>query len=245
MTILDELLAELDGRGSRPAREVRIGPFWTVVWGDHGCGLASTLMPGDHAHGSVFVSGAGGLTSVPLGDLAALARSDSTLEAGIGLAAINSMLAADEVPADPGNAGDYLIDAGRDRDVVLIGHFPFVPALRASARSLHVLELRPRPGDERADRAPEIVPRADLLAITGCTLINHTLDRLLALRKPGARVVLLGPTAPLSPILFRHGVDVVCGTRVVDPRAAVRSVTEGSTFPQVAGVELLMIRNSP
>ncbi len=67
--------------------------------------------------------------------------------------------------------------------------------------------------------------QADIVAITGSALINHSIERLLNLCRPESFVVVLGPTTPLSPVLFDHGVDVICGTRVVDrssPRTALR-----------------------
>jgi len=39
--------------------------------------------------------------------------------------------------------------------------------------------------------------------------------------------------------LFDWGVDVVSGTKVVEPEKAIRSISEGAIFPQVQGVRLL------
>jgi uncharacterized protein (DUF4213/DUF364 family) len=51
--------------------------------------------------------------------------------------------------------------------------------------------------------------------------------------------MLLGPSTPLSPILFDHGVNILSGTRVVDEAAVLRTVSQGASFPQVEGVQLL------
>ena len=93
MKILDDLISGLVT--DAPTREVRIGRFWTAVW-SRGCGLAPTTGPGDHEHGASFVQGAGSLAERSALELARLAYSESTLEAGIGLAAINSLLEVDE-----------------------------------------------------------------------------------------------------------------------------------------------------
>ena len=236
MKILDDLMGSL--AADAPAREVRVGRFWTAVW-SRGCGLASTTGPGEHAHGTRFVRGAGGLVGKSTFELARLAYSDSPLEAGIGLAAINSLLEVDESCCVEVNAGDLLVERGRDKKVALVGHFPFVPALREAAAHLWVLELRPQPGDAFACEAGAIVPQADIVAITGSAFINHSLEDLLRLCRANSFVMVLGPTTPLSPILFDHGAGVISGTQVVDPELALRCASEGATFRQIRGVRLL------
>ena len=52
-------------------------------------------------------------------------------------------------------------------------------------------------------------------------------------------MVLLGASAPLSPVLFEHGVDAISGTRVVDVADVLQTVGQGATFRQIAGKRLL------
>jgi uncharacterized protein (DUF4213/DUF364 family) len=236
MKILDDLISGL--AADAPAREVRVGRFWTGVWSRE-CGLASTTGPGEHGHGVRFVQDAGSLAGRSALELARLAHSDSPLEAGIGLAAINSLLEVDEGRCVDLNAGDLLIERGRGKRVALIGHFPFVPALREAAARLDVLELRPQPGDAPAEEAEAILPEAEIVAITGSAFINHSLEGLLGLCRAESFVVVLGPTTPLSPVLFDYGADVISGTRVVEPELALRCASEGATFRQMGGVRLL------
>lgn len=242
MNILDDLIASL--KEDAPVHEVRIAPFWTAVW-SRACGLASTVMPEEHEHGSIFVEDVGNLAGKSALGLARLAYSDSTLEAGIGLAVINSLLDVDEARCIDLNAGQFLIERGRGRKVALIGHFPFVPDLREAAGELWVIELEPRPGDVTAEEGEALIPQADIVAITGSAFINHTVEPLLGLcRSSGSTVMVLGPTTPLSPILFDYGVDVISGTRVVDPVRALRCMSEGATFRQMEGVRLLTMQQS-
>jgi uncharacterized protein len=114
-----------------------------------------------------------------------------------------------------------------------------VPRLRQAVGELFVLELRPQEGDLPAEAVQGVLPSADVVAITGSTLVNGTLEGLLALCRPASFVVVLGPTTPLSPILFDYGVDVVSGTQVVDTPRVLRFVSEGATFRQIKGVRLL------
>jgi uncharacterized protein (DUF4213/DUF364 family) len=240
--ILDDLISGL--ATDAPTRELRVGRFWTAVWSRQ-CGLSSTTGPGQHEHGASFVQGAGSLAERSALELARLAYSDSTLEVGIGLAAINSLVEVDEARCLERNAGDLLVERGRDKRVALIGHFPFVPVLREAAAHLSVLERRPQPGDAPAGESEVALPRADAVAITGSAFINHTLEHLLALRRADSFAVVLGPTAPLSPVLFDHGVDVISGTRVVDPDLALRCLSQGATFRHIRGKRLLtMARQS-
>ncbi len=241
MSILDDLISALPG--DAPAREVRVGAFWTAVW-SRSCGLASTIGAGDHEHGATFVTGAGRLQEHSAGQLARLAHSESTLEAGIGLAAINSLLEVDETRCVELNAGRFLIERAPGKRVALVGHFPFVPELRRAAGRLWVIDLHPAAGDLGPEEGAELIPQADLVAITGSALINHTIEGLLAGCRRDSLVMVLGPTAPLSPVLFDYGVDVISGTRVADPERALRSVSQGAVFRQVEGVRLLSMRRS-
>ena len=52
-------------------------------------------------------------------------------------------------------------------------------------------------------------------------------------------MIILGASAPLSPILLDYGVDAVSGTKVVDPALALRCVSEGANFRQIKGAKRL------
>jgi uncharacterized protein (DUF4213/DUF364 family) len=51
--------------------------------------------------------------------------------------------------------------------------------------------------------------------------------------------MLLGPSTPLSPVLFENGIDIISGARVVDETAVTRTVKQGESFREVEGVKLL------
>jgi uncharacterized protein (DUF4213/DUF364 family) len=63
-------------------------------------------------------------------------------------------------------------------------------------------------------------------------------ERLLELSK-NSLIVILGPTTPLSPVLFDYGVDIVAGTKVVEPDKTISSISQGAMFRQVEGVRLV------
>jgi hypothetical protein len=224
-----------------PVRQVVVGAFWTAVVLDvepHRCGLASTLRAETHHEGPP-VRRPGQLCEHSGRELAEWLRSPRILEASIGMAAFNAFLEVDESACRELNAEEVIVQRGAGRRVAVVGHFPFVERVRQAADVCWVLELRPRPGDLSAAHAEEILPQADVVALTGTSLLNHTYDDLMALCRPDAFVVLLGASAPLSPVLLEHGVDAISGTKVVDVAAVLGAVGEGATFRQIPGKRLL------
>lgn len=240
MQVLQDILASIPLEDA-PPRAVCVGAFWTVVWADQGCGLAATQRDESLPHGRPVVRWAGHLLEHSVAELAGLVLSESLTEAALGMAAVNALVEVDLERCTQENAAELIARHGAGRDVVVVGHFPFVERLRSQVGSLQVLELRPRPGDLDASRAEEVLPEADLVAVTGTTLLNKTFDGLRRLWRPDAFVVLLGPTTPLSPVLFDYGVDVLAGTVVTDPPVALRHAAEGCIFRQMRGVRLVTL----
>jgi uncharacterized protein (DUF4213/DUF364 family) len=239
VTTIEALLAEL--KGDAPVREVLVGAFWTAVVLEADPprgGLASTLRAETHDEGPP-VRQPGRLREHSGWELAEWLHSPRILEASIGMATFNALLDMDESTCVELNAEELIVERGTGRRVAIVGHFPFVERVREAAGTCWVLENHPRPGDLSAAQAKEVLPQADVVALTGTSLLNHTFDDLLALCRPGAFVVLLGASAPLSPVLLEHGVDAISGTKVVDVPSVLRAVGEGATFRQIPGKRLL------
>lgn len=233
MRIIDDLITSI--QADAPVRKVRTGPLLTAVCSRE-CGLASTLRHGGHDCDPAFVPGTGDRALQSALDLAKGAHSDKLSEAAVGMAAINSLLAVDESHCVDLNGRDLLIERGRGKKVALVGHFPFVPDLREAVGHLWVIELEPRAGDVTAEQGQALIPQADVVAITGSAFVNHTIERLLGLCSSKSLVIVLGPTAPLSPVLFDYGVDFICGTRVVNSERALRCLSAGTSFRLMQGV---------
>jgi uncharacterized protein (DUF4213/DUF364 family) len=177
-------------------------------------------------------------------EVAELAHSASPMEAAVGIAAINALLPRYEERWTDLNAEEVLVQYGRGKHVALVGHFPFIPRLRQEVGTLWVLEQEPRGEDLPANFAARVLPQADVIALTGTTLINHTFEELMALRRPEAVVLVLGPSTPLSPLLFEHGVHFLSGAVVEDVEAALRAVSQGANFRQLhqQGVRLVTMQ---
>jgi len=205
------------------------GCAWTLVRGGGSTGLAMTVRvcnrPCLHA---------GPVVGQPLKRIAELVKSWNFLEAALGAAAINAWYnAPGRVTALTGFVGedpqDMSMESRKKQDaftayareaagkkVAVIGHFPHIETQLGPVCALSILERNPI-GEDYPDSACEyILPEQDYVFITGVTLVNKTLPRLLALARPGARVVLVGPSVPLAPVLFDFGVYDLSGFCVTE-----------------------------
>ncbi len=236
MKILDGLISSLS---DSVVQEVHACVFWTAVV-SRNCGLASTFHEPHPYHRAV--RDVGSLRYKSALELAEYARSDNVLEASIGMAAINSLIDIDEANCVEENAFDILARKGKGKNIAIIGHFPWVSKLRNIAKKLWVIEQNPQGEDLPAEAVEEILPQADVVGITGTAFINHTVEKLLGLSKKSF-VVMIGPTTPISPVLFDYGVDVVAGVKMTEPEEVITCIKEGAIFSQIKGLKLVTMIN--
>ena len=156
--------------------------------------------------------------------------SSEPVKAAVAIAVLNALSAS---CWEHGFTDDYHIQLDRDAvdavrmpagsSVAVIGAFvPVLRKLKARGGRWWVIEQDPRTlkGDEvqhfvPADRCEETIAAADVLIVTGVTLVNHTLEGILKAARPGAEIAVIGPTASLLPdALFARGVRVVGGVWV-------------------------------
>jgi uncharacterized protein (DUF4213/DUF364 family) len=207
-------------------------------------GLASTLNTSSCCF-TEDLPNSGHLHEQSARQLAALIHSSRSLEISIGLAALNSLISIDSDSLTELNAKDLLLKRGAGKNVAVIGHFPFMEALRDVAAQLWVLELQPQPGDWPAEAAPKLLPQASVIGLTANTLMNGTFNSLYPLFPPDALVVMMGPSTPMSPVLFDYGVSVLAGVQVIDPPLVLRQVGQASPLRRADGLRrCTMIRKS-
>lgn len=170
---------------------------------------------------------------------------DNILRRTLGIAALNALSMAVWSKHPP---EDYEILMGQDafdeldvtrypKSVVIGALAPMLKKLIAAQADFHVLEQDPRTLKERelpyylpADRAAECVPDADLLVITGVTILNDTLPGLLDMAKPGAEILVTGPTASMLPdAFFARGVTMLGGIHVTKPDELLDIISEGGS----------------
>lgn len=240
MDILNKLLKALPQEPIK-VRKVIIGVHWTLVCSKHG-GMASTLI-GHGPHGHSNMRDVGELQMKSAQELALWSLSDNLLEASVGIAALNSIIDVDENLLEQVNAADVIARESKAKNLVVVGHFPFVDKLNSITRNCWVIEKNPFGDDFPEEASHEYIPQADVVAITGTAFINHTMEGLLSLCQPGAQVMVLGPLTPLSPLLYDDGISFLSGTRVIDEDAAQMTIQQGAAFPQVKGVRLVTMSN--
>jgi len=222
---------------------VLVGQLWTLVAstprrsagtsaeGAQGAGLGIAMTHHTEYSGELLCPPYGGR---PLREVAAFVRSWNVREAAIGLAAINSHFNTPERVEQTFGRELTRFKAPRvframrqeieGKKVAVVGHFEGVEALAKHCR-LTILERHPRPGDLPDFAAEYVLPEQDYVFITGTTLINKTLPRLLELSRR-AKTILVGPSVPLTPRWFDLGVSVLAGAVAVKPEEVWRAAAE-------------------
>ena len=172
-------------------------------------------------------------------------RQQDGIRRAVGVAAMNALAALCwdrrphrdvdfEIGVDAFDAAD--IRSGET--VVVVGAFvPFLRELKRRRQPYLVLEQDPAtlkpdemPFYRPAAQAPLIVPQADVLLVTGTTLLNDTLDDILSAARPDARKVVVGPTVGLVPDAYlRRHCDVLGGIQVTRSDEFLDILAEGGS----------------
>jgi uncharacterized protein (DUF4213/DUF364 family) len=187
----------------------------------------------------------GKLKGRPARDVMKEAFSDHGIRRGVGIAAVNALaeLCWERRPhplvelqrgIDAFDANEFRPE---DQTVVVGAFVPFLKELKRRKQRFLVLEkdpdtLKPEemPFYRPAEMAREVVPQADVLLVTGTTLLNDTLEDLLAWARPEARVTVVGPTVGLLPDAFlKRGADYLGGVRITDPDGFLDLLAEGGS----------------
>lgn len=134
-------------------------------------------------------------------------------------------------PIDILNFSDY-------KNVVMIGAFTsYIRKIAESGTHLRVLELdeksflpHQKQFYEPAENYIAILPEADLIIITGLTLVNNTFDGLLQYVPESSKSILIGPSASMVPDLFFNlGIDILGGILITDSEKLFELASQGAT----------------
>lgn len=204
-----------------------------------GVGTASADHGGQHTRPSL-----GSVKNTPLKDIAAWVKSWDFERASLGVAALNSWFNSKEHLAELGSTPSIDLDES-DRDifdaraaaltgkkVALIGHFTQGIAALSEYAELTVLERDPRDHDLPDPACEYVLPSMDAVFLTGMTVANKTLPRLLELTA-GAEVFLVGPSVPCAPEVFTGLAQHIAGSYITDGAAAYALASMGARTPQI------------
>ncbi|MBN2334961.1 DUF364 domain-containing protein [Candidatus Bathyarchaeota archaeon] len=237
------------------AESIVLGLGYTgVKLSDGNAGVCHSLVQETSPDCCDILDRAGSLTEQPLRDLLDLTESWNLFERIIGVVSLNALSQrhigqhSEDYPVFRGNLIEVLEVEASDT-VAMVGMIkPFVQPLRERSKRLHILERgSPRPEGVLPDTAcEEVIPQSDVVLITGSTLANGTLDRLLELAADAKKTAVVGPTVSIAPDpLFKRGVDYCGGVSVKDPDLLMKVLREAGGTPHMkrAAVELVTYMN--
>ncbi|MBQ2635490.1 MAG: DUF364 domain-containing protein [Methanobrevibacter sp.] len=169
---------------------------------------------------------------------------DNVLRRTLGIAALNALSNLIWENNDSEYEPEMGIDAFDEIDVtkyektVVVGALiPMLKKLIANGNDFTILEQDPRTLKDRemkfyapSEDAYKYVPDADLLVITGVTILNGTLSSLLEMAKPEAEILITGPTASMLPdVFFKNGVTMTGGIVVTKADELLDIISEAGS----------------
>lgn len=199
-------------------------------------GLASTLgaAPSDEERQMVAQ-----MVGKTLAEAAGRLTSTTGFSISFGAAALNAGIRAPRDQPDF-EASRIMAEKGKAGETVLVGDFPFTDRLRRQVKTLHLFELQAVDGRTPPDQWDAVLGRCHVLGLTGTTLLTRAMATYME-KAPQAYTIIIGPTTPLSAVLFDYGADVLAGCRVVSPDHVFDGIRRGMSFREVKklGIELI------
>jgi uncharacterized protein (DUF4213/DUF364 family) len=189
----------------RKIADLRIGLIYTGVLLDDGkAGVAYTFSE-NFLDGHSFFAGIRPVKGRSTHEVLRCLGLSNMVEVSVGIATANALVNQEREETQGGDVLDALELRKTDR-VGMVGAFvPMISHLKTRVRELLIFELHDRPGEGvlSTEKAFHELPRCDVAFITSASLINGTMDLLIAAALQGCRdVVLLGASTPLLPEVF-------------------------------------------
>lgn len=239
--LLDYLKSELNSEVSEVVAEVRIGLVYTGVSlsGGH-AGVAYT--PTCELAECPVLASAGNIAGKSARNLMGMALSPNLVEAAVGVATVNalSQIAFERNPEKYVFSSTNVSDLIQPKDkVAMVGYFgPLIPKILEKTRKLYVLEKRKIEDDRIRFSSPseisEVLSFSNVVLISGSTLVNKTVNRILENIANAREVILLGPTASVTPQpFFDRGVTAVMGVKITDSEKMLKVIGEAGGTRQL------------
>ena len=245
--LTDDLIEyALPKTSGRTIADVRAGLGYTcVMLDDSECGLAYTFR-GELGCGCGLLAEAGNLIGRSCEELIPWVKSNNRLMAAVGLATINAVLNSSRTNWGKGNVVTA-IDVDSSDTFGMVGAFqPILNAIKGKTGDVYVFEQNI--ADDGSlfpeESIPEHLPKCTAVVITATSIINHTIDGVLAQCGSAKLICVVGPSTPLCPEVFkRRGVTLLAGSVVKDPQFVLRIVSQGGgTMAMKPGVDQVLVR---
>jgi hypothetical protein len=110
----------------------------------------------------------------------------------------------------------------------LIGHSNITEETLKDAKEYFIMEKEPKPGDYPDSACEFLLPRCDVVVITGSAAMNKTMPRLLELSQ-NAVTVLTGPSVTCCPTLLSLGIQRLNGRAITDSEPMLSAIVEKRT----------------
>jgi hypothetical protein len=172
----------------------------------------------------------------PASEVLELLLSNNDLHWTIGLALVNALnhARARELPEDRDNSVMFdTLGIGNGTKVAMVGHFaPIVARLEERGCRVEVVDRGKGLGDEQ-QFSEKLGSWAEVAIVTSTSIINNTVDDLLARMGKDVRVALMGPSTPLLKAPFQGRVRLLAGTVPMDSEATLRAVRQAKGTPVI------------
>lgn len=220
--------------GNQRVAEVRIGLCYVAVQLENGAtGLAYIFL--DHIQGgcSAFES-LRPLAGRSAQELLELFDSTEMIASAIALATANALFNKPDDDLFDGPALGAMALKAADK-VAMVGHFaPLVKEVCQRSGELFIFERHARPteGILNIERAGEYFPECQVAILSSTSIINNSIDHLLALAAHCREVVLVGSSTPLASMAFdQTPVTLLSGITIKKPRGILQCISEGGGTP--------------
>lgn len=197
MGLIEDVLKEIE---DKPIDDVRIGSAFVGVMVLSRIGVAHRV---DEGYKNIK-----NYENLKGKKVAKLIYSNDLIELAIATAAINAQLKPNNVKK--GNIFKKILEIADKFDTIgIVGKFPIITQLEDLDCKFYAFEKKPFPGFLPVEKEKELLPKCDLIIITGTSFVNKTLEDLLGLCN--GYTMLVGPTTPVTDVLFDYGIDVLAG----------------------------------
>jgi len=118
-----------------------------------------------------------------------------------------------------GNIVEDVARLSKGERIVVVGNMvPLVKKLEEKGFKVEVLERNPRFRYKALPdcMAPRIIPEADILIVTGTSMINDTIDNLISLGRNAKIRILVGPTAAVYPSILLNQFTHIASLKIED-----------------------------